>query len=260
MSDILKIKSGNSWIGIPTITGEKGDTGVGVPSGGTSGQFLKKTSSTDYETAWASPSAIDVGAVSDVQIDSLTAVSSGIANIPVASSSELGVIKVGAEFVIASKQLRLKPADSTDIKTGTSERRPISVMRQHEAVFYGLAKAAGDSTQSASSNTVGVYTETAKSKISDMFNVSETVVGSTPSIVAQSGVTYMCGEVSSLTFAAPSIGICDVMFTSGATAADITLTGVTMPDDWPAALDSNTVYEINVLNGYGVFSSWAVSS
>ena len=70
----------------------------------------------------------------------------------------------------------------------------------------------------------------------------------------------MCGEVSSLTFAAPSIGICDVMFTSGATAADVTLTGVTMPDDWPSTLDANTVYEINVLDGYGVFSSWAVSS
>ena len=29
-----------------------------------------------------------------------------------------------------------------------------------------------------------------------------------------------------------------------------------MPDDWPSTLDANTVYEINVLDGYGVFSSW----
>ena len=42
----LKIKDGNSWIGIPA-------GGVGVPSGGSSGQYLKKSSSTDYATEWA---------------------------------------------------------------------------------------------------------------------------------------------------------------------------------------------------------------
>ena len=33
--------------------GETGPAGVGVPSGGTTGQVLKKTSATDYATAWA---------------------------------------------------------------------------------------------------------------------------------------------------------------------------------------------------------------
>ena len=42
----LKIKDGNSWIGIPA-------GGIGVPSGGSSGQVLKKSSSTDYATEWA---------------------------------------------------------------------------------------------------------------------------------------------------------------------------------------------------------------
>lgn len=34
--------------------GDKGDTGQGVASGGTTGQYLKKASSTDYDTEWAS--------------------------------------------------------------------------------------------------------------------------------------------------------------------------------------------------------------
>lgn len=43
----LKIYDGNTWVGIPA-------GGVGVPSGGSSGQYLKKSSSTDYATEWAS--------------------------------------------------------------------------------------------------------------------------------------------------------------------------------------------------------------
>ena len=41
----LKIKNGNSWESIPA-------GGVGVPSGGTAGQVLIKSSSTDYATEW----------------------------------------------------------------------------------------------------------------------------------------------------------------------------------------------------------------
>lgn len=44
----LKIKDGNNWIAIP-------EGGIGVPSGGTAGQLLKKSSSTDYATEWANP-------------------------------------------------------------------------------------------------------------------------------------------------------------------------------------------------------------
>lgn len=46
----LKIYDGNTWVGIPA-------GGVGVPSGGSTGQYLKKSSSTDYATEWANPYA-----------------------------------------------------------------------------------------------------------------------------------------------------------------------------------------------------------
>lgn len=47
----LKIKDGNNWVNIPA-------GGIGVPSGGTAGQVLKKSSSTDYATEWATPQTI----------------------------------------------------------------------------------------------------------------------------------------------------------------------------------------------------------
>lgn len=42
----LKIKNGNVWESIPA-------GGIGVPSGGTTGQVLQKSSNTDYATEWA---------------------------------------------------------------------------------------------------------------------------------------------------------------------------------------------------------------
>ncbi len=37
-------------------TGPQGPAGQGVPTGGTTGQVLTKTSSTNYDTYWATPS------------------------------------------------------------------------------------------------------------------------------------------------------------------------------------------------------------
>ena len=54
------------------------------------------------------------------------------------------------------------------IKAGADYYQPIVPYYQHEAVFYGLAKAAGDSTQSSSSNAVGTYTTDAQTAINTM--------------------------------------------------------------------------------------------
>lgn len=43
-------------IGIPQgETGDKGDTGAGVPNGGTTGQILTKKSNDDQDTEWTDP-------------------------------------------------------------------------------------------------------------------------------------------------------------------------------------------------------------
>lgn len=83
----------------------------------------------------------------------------------------------------------------------------------------------------------------------------------TGTAVTQTGLdntVYMCGELSDLTFTAPQSGICAIRFASGTTPTVLTLNGVVMPSDWEGT-EANTIYEINILNGYGVYQSWEVS-
>jgi hypothetical protein len=125
-----------------------------------------------------------------------------------------------------------------------------------------LAKAAGDTTQSASSNAVGNYTDAAKSKISQMLNGPVTVSSSTPSITALPGIQYVCGECATLDITLPASGCIDVVFQSGSTPTVLTITpptGVTVK--WangfdPDNLDADTTYEINIMNGLGVAAAW----
>lgn len=49
--------------------GYKGDKGDGIPSGGTTGQFLKKKSNTDYEYEWADITPTSV--ISNAEIDTI---------------------------------------------------------------------------------------------------------------------------------------------------------------------------------------------
>jgi len=71
---------------------------------------------------------------------------------------------------------------------------------------------------------------------------------------------YVCGELTELTFTAPSVGITMIRFTSGTTPTVLTVNGVTswMFDNDPTAafLEANKTYDINVLNGVGVVG-WA---
>lgn len=115
--------------------------------------------------------------VEDVQVNGASVVNQGVANVPVASSTTLGVGKVSAAYgtnIIASDGIyKIEQASSSNIKSGTQGYKPIVPERQHESAFYGLAKAAGDSSQSASSNAVGVYTDSAKVAIQKMLGIYE---------------------------------------------------------------------------------------
>lgn len=180
------------------------------------------------------------GGVSDVKVGNVSVVSDGVADVPTATTDSTGTVQL---------------SQISAIKAGSNNSTVVPLAYMTNAIFYRLAKAAGDSTQSASSNAVGTYTETAKSKISDMLNAPETVSGSTPSIVAKSGVQYICGEVSTIDITVPETGIIDVIFESGSTPTVLTITpptGVTVVwPDWfdPTALEANKVYEVNIANG-----------
>ena len=51
---------GTGPTGLTGLTGVTGATGSGVPAGGSAGQFLVKSSNTDYDTAWTSSLVSDV--------------------------------------------------------------------------------------------------------------------------------------------------------------------------------------------------------
>ena len=85
------------------------------------------------------------------------------------------------------------------------------------------------------------------------------VSGTTPSITANENTRYICGEILSLSFTPCNSGICDVRFTSGSTATVLTVPNTVKFPDWfdATSLETNTVYEINILDGvYGAVMTW----
>lgn len=112
----------------------------------------------------------------DVQIDSTSVVNNGVANIPLIGVNSYGVVKVGGSsdsglYIKSNGQLAVYKANDNQIKSGTNDFNPIAPTKQHVSTFYGLAKAAGDTTQSASSNAVGTYTDEAKAAIRQMLGI-----------------------------------------------------------------------------------------
>lgn len=114
--------------------------------------------------------------VQDVQVNGNSIISNGVANIPVGSSSTLGVYKCGAGLTVYNGDtLIINPAGVTSIKTGTSTNSPITPYYIDAATFYGLSRAAGDSTQTASNNVVGVYTSEAQTAIQTMLGAQAAI-------------------------------------------------------------------------------------
>lgn len=207
------------------------------------------------------------GAVQDVQVNGTSVLVDGVANVPLATNDSgiAGVVKVNVYNGLTVGNggiLGTNPAYDTDIKGGSQGYKPICPSRQHQSTFFGLSKAAGDTTQSQSSNAVGTYTDSAKSAIHEMLNGSVPVTGSTPSINALPGICYVCGEVATLDITLPASGIVDVVFESGSTATVLTITPPTgQTVKWtngfdPNALATNTTYEINIADGLGVAAAW----
>lgn len=203
--------------------------------------------------------------VQDVQVNGVSVLDAqGVANLPIANRSDLGLVKVvdTTGIAIASNGiLMLNTATAVNIKSGGSATKPIAPYRQHESTYYGLSKAAGVDLANEEV-TVGTYPDSAKSAISQMLNSPVTITGTTPSITALPGIRYVCGEVTTLDITLPASGIVDVVFTSGSTPAALTVTppsGQTMKwaNGWDGTCEANTTYEINVMDGvYGVVGAW----
>ena len=161
---------------------------ITIPSAPTSDQLVPSHSSTDSgkvlgvnaqgEAEWKTES------VTDVQIDSTSILNNGTANIPIATPhvsaqqpGSLGVMKAKRDSgtdVNASGELIINPATPENIRQATQGRKPIVPTHQHEAAFYGLARASGDTTQANADTTlypVGTYTDDAKEAIQQMIGI-----------------------------------------------------------------------------------------
>lgn len=204
----------------------------------------------------------------DIQINGSSIVNNGVATIPAATTSSYGVVKVGngLEFNNNTGAICTDNAADATVKAGVSTSSVLNPARQHIAVFYGLAKAAGDTYQASSNNTIGNYTLPAKSKIYEMLSSPVIISGvTTTTIDAYPGITYVCGEMTSISISVPPSGCIDVLFKSGSTPTTLTITptktGVTAIN-WangfdPATIEANATYEINILDGeYGVACKW----
>ena len=213
--------------------------------------------------------SVDDVAVKDVQINRTSVVSNGVANVPVASSSNLGVVKVnpaggGGLFVnVSSGTIVTQKPDVATIKAGTHQYQVIVPQNQHISTFYGLTKAAGVDMAS-SSNAVGTYTDEAKTAIKQMLGVVDSydslvvnVTGTDPVITAQPSYRYNCGEVTSLTITPPSSGTIDFIFTSGTTPTVLDLPNTVKMPSWWIGVEANTTYEMCITDGvYCGVMSW----
>lgn len=107
-------------------------------------------------------------------------------------------------------------------------------------------------------------TDADKAEIAQLVVISKTVTvsGTTPIIIAQSGIQYICGEVTTLDITLPASGCIDVVFESGSIPTVLTIippTGVAVK--WvngfdPISLKANVTYEVNIKDGLGVAGAW----
>lgn len=191
MSNLLNIKDQNgNWIPIPvitngiqsitqnqdytlTITLNDGTTYTTTSIKGEDGQDYILTENDKQEIAQDVAELVDIP-VDDVQINGTSIMQDGIANIPIASTSTLGAVTCAQDYgitVLSNGRLQTTSPSDAQLKSGSSNYRVITPTNQHKSVFYGLAKASGDTTQSESDNAVGTYTDEAKASIQSMLGV-----------------------------------------------------------------------------------------
>ena len=103
------------------------------------------------------------------------------------------------------------------------------------------------------------YPADTKLFIASQSDIVEQVSGTTPTITCEAGKRYVCGTVSTISITPPASGICDIVFTSGSTAAVLTVPNTIKWPSWfiPSALDKNTTYELSIMDGtLGAVGTW----
>lgn len=208
---------------------------------------------------------IENDTIKDVKVNGTSVSRKGVASVPLASANSFGVVKIGDSLSLDNtNKINVNVSSSIEIKNGFTNEYFITPGNQHESVFYGLAKIAGDNVLSTSGTVLGTYTESAKSKISDMLNAPEIINSLSPTLVAKSGVRYVFGTLRTLTLTVPASGCVDILFKSGTTPTSLNISSaksgvsaIKWSNGWDEVCEANTTYEINILDGeFGVVAAW----
>lgn len=208
-----------------------------MPAGGLAGQVLAKKTDDDYDTEWTDQSGGGGGGTTNYN---------RLTNKPQINGIELTGNQTAEQLGLATpSDIPTVPVQSVAGKTG--------------AVTLAANDISYDESATYQSGTVGAELQHQSRHLSDKADktIYQTVSGTTLTLnPAVDNTMYLCGELTELTVTAPATGIFGIRFTSGTTPTVVTLTGITMPDDWPTTLNASTTYEINVLNGFGVWQAW----
>lgn len=196
----------NAETGVPTVQNPDTQTFYLVPGGEGSNLFIEWVY---VNSAWERFGSADVEVpVQDVQVNGTSILNNGVANVPIAGTNNLGVVKYdanGVKGIMADSngELAIMPATNAEIKEGTERNKPIVPYRLNNAVFYGLAAAAGDTTQAMESGFSGTYTNEAKAAIQTMLDVPST--SDIPEVpvtdVQVNGVSVLDGGVANVPIA-----------------------------------------------------------
>lgn len=208
--------------------------------------------------------------VQDVQLNSTSIVSQGVANIQPATNSNnsLGVVKVDLSVggIGANDAGRLYLYDANGlVKAGTERYKAISPRLQHEAAFYGLAKAAGDSTQASSNNSVGTYTDEAINAILTMLGVYNRVItppsGNSFTLLPYP-FSYSFGEMATLTVTVTATSQYHFRFSCPSGAATVlTMTGITGTDTKNSdTVEAGKTYEVDIWAGIALVKEIEVTA
>ena len=226
-----------------TITGTPAEPvlNLGIPQG-PKGDPGGSTGTTDYRELENKPqinghTLNGDQSASDLGLGTYSKPGTGIPKTDLASDVQQSLDK-------ADSALQSAPVSSVAGKTG--------------AVQLNAGDIEFDDSETYAAGSIGAEVSQQKNAISqkETKTTYTTLSGTTVTQTGEDHVMYLCGELATLSFTAPVSGITAIRFTSGTTATVVTLTGITMPDDWEGA-EANKTYEINVLDGKGVYASWS---
>lgn len=212
-----------------------------VPAGNTTGNLYEEYIYVD--DAWEKFGAASID------------LSNYIQKTDIATQSTAGLVKVldnGNVTFNENNQLVLTLAGTAVVKTGQSDH-PISVTHQHEAAFYGLAKAAGQDMKN-SNNAVGTYTTEAASAI-------RTMIGAGTYSKPASGIPAADLAETYLTQHQDITGKVDKEIGKGLSSNDYTDAEKAKLGNIPAipVADGNYILKVNISSGTATYSWVALS-